>query len=158
MPIDETDAGSSGDARSPLISVGTSDAAELLAYRFSDTTPTYCQTPEGVLDAIVARIDAVGGPCHAQKSIAATAGEVTLVIRCDIKDTGNCTEIYVGHVWIDRDPNSLSDFSVLAQGHTRRSCGSTGVFPASEEFREQVARSSDQLEDVLKPCRQETTP
>jgi hypothetical protein len=140
-------------------SVGTSDALELLKYRFGEDSPPYCQSPDQLLDAIVARVTAAGGPCLAQKIAAAgVQGDSTLVIRCNVEDPVTaCTEVYRANLWIERDAHSLSDYTVLAQGYSRSVCPS-GVFPASDEFSEKVAHRSDEIESLLRPCRPEIVP
>lgn len=140
-----------------LLSVGTTDAAELLHYHFTDGSPYHCQTPDRLFDALSARISKVHGPCRAQKVV--SGEDVSLVLRCNLLNPATgCTETYTGQMWIERDPHSLSDYDLLAQGRVRSVCPATGEFPASHEFREEVERPSDEIEAVLKPCRQEPVP
>lgn len=157
-PDDGTGAGG-GRSKAQLLSVGTTDAAEMLSYHFTEASPAYCQTPDGLLDAIVARVAAVGGPCSAKKSVTGGPKDVLVVLRCSVDDPATgCAETYVGHLWIEQDGHSLSDYAVLAQGHARSVCKTTGVFPVTDEFRKEVERPSTEIEAVLQPCRQESEP
>lgn len=155
----DKDGGSVGGGGTPITSVGISDALELLKYRFAEGSPSYCQSPDQLLDAIVARVTAAGSPCLAQKIAAAgVQGDSTLVIRCNVEDLADaCTEVYRANLWIERDAHSLSDYTLLAQGYSRSVCP-TGVFPASAEFTANVARRSDDIESLLQPCRPEIAP